>query len=223
MSERTLVEAWVTRILHKPIPPLPATEAIRRAERDRRLEEQARNRQSASLGGGEPTAEMEALTRAMAAARVAAVENMRFFPEVPVIASLRATWGGTLWVQRSTEPDVTGPGAIDVISVVGRYIGTLPRGTMSAAASRKCRRVPGLTLSPCQHEAHDVLDPKFILGYARDRPCSEYRERLCFDRDRGYDRSQIVATFVKNVPRAGGLLTRLDPNPPVRSNMDLLQ
>ncbi len=119
----------VTRILRRPIPPLPASEAIRRAERDRRLDWQARN-PSTTSGGGEPTAEMEALTSALAAARVAAVENMRFFPEVPVIALLRTTWDGTLWVRRSTEPDASEPGAIDVISADGRYIGTFPRGSL---------------------------------------------------------------------------------------------
>ena len=121
----------VTRIVRRPIPPLRATEAIKRAERDRRLEEQAWNRRTTSGGGGEPTAEMEALDRAMAAARRAAVENMQFFPEVPVIAALRATWDGTLWVQRSAEPGSSESGAIDVISPDGRYIGTFPRGSLA--------------------------------------------------------------------------------------------
>ena len=120
----------ITRILGRPIPPLRATEAIKRAERDRRLEEQAWNRRTTSGGGGEPNAEMEALTRAMTEARKAAVENMQFFPEVPVIAALHATWDGTLWVQRSTAPDVTESGAIHVISADGRYIGTFPRGSL---------------------------------------------------------------------------------------------
>ena len=119
----------IARILRRPITPLRATEAIRRAERDRRLEEQAWNRRTTSGGGGEPTAEMEALTRAMAAARMAAVENMRFFPEVPVIAALRATWDGTLWVQRSAEPGSSKPGPIDVLTADGRYVGTLATGT----------------------------------------------------------------------------------------------
>ena len=52
-------------------------------------------------------------------------------PEVPVIAALRATWDGTLWVQRSAEPGSTESGAIDVISPDGRYIGTFPRGSLA--------------------------------------------------------------------------------------------
>ena len=118
----------ISRVLRRPISPLPATEAIRQAERDRRLAETG-NRTSATVGGGERTPEMAELSRALAAARVTAVENMRFFPEVPVITALRATWGGALWVQRSPEPGAGEPGPIDVITPDGRYVGTLAPGT----------------------------------------------------------------------------------------------
>ncbi|WP_419862178.1 hypothetical protein [Candidatus Palauibacter sp.] len=118
----------ISRILRRPLRPLPVTEAIRRAERERRLEE-TRNRTITSSGGGERSAEMAALTEALADARVATVENMRFFPEVPLIAAVRATWDGSLWVQRSAEPGSDEPGPIDVITPHGRYVGTLAPGT----------------------------------------------------------------------------------------------
>ena len=118
----------ISRVLRRPISPLPATEAIRQAERDHRLEETG-NRTSATVGGGERTPEMAELSRALAAARVAKVETMQFFPEVPVITALRATWDGTLWVQRSAEPGASEPGPIDVITPDGRYVGTLTPGT----------------------------------------------------------------------------------------------
>ena len=118
----------VSRVLRRPISPLPATEAMRQAERNHRLEGTG-NRRSATVGGGERTPEMAELSNALAAARVAAVENMRFFSEVPVIAALRATWDGALWVQRSTEPGSSEPGPIDVIAPDGRYMGTLAPGT----------------------------------------------------------------------------------------------
>ncbi|WP_419163993.1 hypothetical protein [Candidatus Palauibacter sp.] len=120
----------ISRVLRRPIAPLPATEAIRQAERDRRLEETG-NRTSATVGGGERTPEMAELSNALAAARVAAVENMRFFPEVPVISALRATGDGALWVQRSAEPASGEPGLIDVITPDGRYVRTLAPGTAS--------------------------------------------------------------------------------------------
>ncbi len=118
----------ISRVLRRPISPLPATEARRQAERDRRLGETG-NWESATAGGGESTPEMAALSSALAAGRVAAVENMRFFSEVPVVTAVRATWDGALWVQRSTEPGSSEPGPIDVIAPGGRYVGTLAPGT----------------------------------------------------------------------------------------------
>ena len=118
----------ISRILRRPLSPVPATEAIRQAERDRRIGER-RGRGITSSGGGERTAEMAELTEALANARMAAVENMRFFPEVPVIAAVRATWDGTLWIQRSAEPGSDEPGPIDVVALDARYLGTLATGT----------------------------------------------------------------------------------------------
>lgn len=118
----------VSRVIRRSIQPMPVTEEIRRAERERRLED-ARNLPVSARG--EPSAEAAAMMNYFLAAREAEVENMRFYPEVPVIESLRATWDGTLWVQRSTEPGATEPGPIDLITPDGRYIGTLPRGRLA--------------------------------------------------------------------------------------------
>ncbi|MXW71995.1 MAG: hypothetical protein F4Z74_11160 [Acidobacteria bacterium] len=54
-----------------------------------------------------------------------AVENMRFHPEVPVLAAVRTTWDGALWIQRSAEPGAEEPGPVDVLAPDGRYVGTL--------------------------------------------------------------------------------------------------
>ena len=118
----------VERVLRRPIRPLVVTEEMRRAERERRLEAQ-RNRQFTSITGGEPPPEVQTLFSRMRTAQTAAVENMRFFTEVPVISALRATWDGALWVQRSTEPGSDETGPIDVIAPDGRYAGTLETGT----------------------------------------------------------------------------------------------
>ena len=118
----------VFRVLRRPIRPLPVTEEMRRAERERRLEEQ-RNRSFTSIAGGEPPPQVQALMSRMRTAQTAAVENMRFFTQVPVISALRATWGGALWVQRSTEPGSDETGPIDVVTPDGRYAGTLETGT----------------------------------------------------------------------------------------------
>ena len=115
----------ISRVLRRPFQPMRATAEMRRAERDRRLET-ARNR--IVTVRGVPNPEADAMMNSILAAQETEIENMRFFPEIPVIASLRATWDGILWVQRSTEPGANEPGPIDVITPDGRYIGTLPRG-----------------------------------------------------------------------------------------------
>lgn len=117
----------ITRILRRPIRPLSVTEGMKSAERERRLEEE-RGR-SINQRGGPPPPQVLAMINDFRAAQVEAVEKMRFFPEVPVIAAVRATWDGSLWVQRSAEPGSDEPGPIDVVSPDGRYMGTLQTGT----------------------------------------------------------------------------------------------
>ena len=43
--------------------------------------------------------------------RLESLENLVFFPEVPVIRALASSWGGTLWVQRARGTSLfpTGP------------------------------------------------------------------------------------------------------------------
>ncbi|WP_420447188.1 hypothetical protein [Candidatus Palauibacter sp.] len=119
----------IVRILRRPIRPLPVTDELKQVERERRTEE-ARGR-TVNQRGGPPPPQVLAMLDDLRAAQVEAVENMRFFPEVPVIAAVRTAWDGTLWVQRSTEPGSDEPGPIDVIAPDGRYLGTLQTGTAS--------------------------------------------------------------------------------------------
>ncbi len=117
----------VSRILRRPIQPLAVTEAMEQAERERRLEAES-NRSFTQRGSAPPPAVLE-MIKNMRSLQRDALENMRFFPEVPVIAALRASWDGALWVQRSVEPGSEEPGPIDVIAPDGRYLGTLATGT----------------------------------------------------------------------------------------------
>ena len=110
----------VTRILRRPIQPLPVTESMRREERERRLE---RLRKPSVRGNPSPQA--MATMNSLMEGRRRAVENMRFYPEVPVLAAVRTTWDGALWIQRSAEPGAEEPGPIDVLAPDGRYVGTL--------------------------------------------------------------------------------------------------
>ncbi|WP_419947895.1 hypothetical protein [Candidatus Palauibacter sp.] len=120
----------ISRILRRPIRPLAVTEQMERVERERRLEAQ-RNRpfRSITQPGSAPPPQVRELIDNLTLLQREAIENMRFFPEVPLIAAVRATWDGALWAQRSTEPGSDEPGPIDVIAPDGRYLGTLETGT----------------------------------------------------------------------------------------------
>lgn len=117
----------ISHVLRRPIRPLAVTEELERAERERQLEAES-NRTITQRGSAPPPAALEMIEN-MRSLQREALENMRFFPEVPVIAALRATWDGALWVQRSTEPGSDEPGPIDIIAPDGRYLGTLETGT----------------------------------------------------------------------------------------------
>ena len=82
--------------------------------------------------------------RALAGASRGAVErylesalDVVFYPEIPPVDDLWATWDGTVWVRRTLRDgypsESTGvgklrrtPGPIDVITLEGRYVGTIP-------------------------------------------------------------------------------------------------
>ncbi len=117
----------ISRILRRPIRPLAVTEEMEREERERQLE--AESNRTITQRGSAPPAAVREMIENMRSLQREALENMRFFPEVPVIAALRATWDGALWVQRSTEPGSDEAGPIDVIAPDGRYLGTLETGT----------------------------------------------------------------------------------------------
>ena len=119
----------ISRILRRAIRPLPVTERMKRAERERRLEREA-NRRFTQRGGEPPPGVREMINRVRATQR-AALENMRFYPEVPVVAAVQVTWEGSLWVERSSEPGTSEPGPIDVLTPDGRYVGTFAVGQLA--------------------------------------------------------------------------------------------
>ena len=117
----------VSRILRRPIRPLPATEEMKRAERERRLYRES-NRTVTQIG--DPPPEVSEMIGRIQSARREAIENMQFHADVPVIAAVRVTWEGSLWIERSTEPGASDPGPIDVLAPDGRYVGTFPAGRL---------------------------------------------------------------------------------------------
>ena len=139
----------VSRVLRRPIRPLPVTEAMRREERERRRE---RLRNPSVNVRGTPSPDAMATMNFLVEGQMREVENMRFYPEVPVVAAVRTTWDGTLWVQRSAEPGAEEPGPIDVLAPDGRYLGTLAPDVLEMPAAFG----PGGLVAFVEADAFDV-------------------------------------------------------------------
>lgn len=107
----------LTRVLTRPFRPEPVTDRIRQREIERQLEENEERAARSNSPFAAATAEM----------RRESIQNMEFYPEVPVVRDLQTSWEGTIWVlRRGEEPSSDGP--IDVLTPDGRYIGTFPAG-----------------------------------------------------------------------------------------------
>lgn len=105
----------VTRILTRPFRPSPATDRIKTAEIERRLED-------LGDGGG------DRFRQALIEYEREQIESLEFFHEMPVLLDLRTSWEGTIWVlRRSGEGTEASP--IDLISSDGRYLGTFAPGS----------------------------------------------------------------------------------------------
>jgi len=72
--------------------------------------------------------EMAAQLLGERAAMLETLEKMTFYPEIPVIAEIRATPDGFVWVQRQDPMIDAYDGLIDVFDPEGSYVGTFPKG-----------------------------------------------------------------------------------------------
>lgn len=109
----------VRRIITRPIHPEPVTESIRKGYRERRAGRRTRtDTSSVTTDQGERVPIGFSLE----------LPEPTFFPEIPVVRALSATWEGRLWVQRrGEEPRSDGP--IDILNAEGDYLGTFRTGT----------------------------------------------------------------------------------------------
>ena len=107
------------RVLNRPIQPQAVTERTKEGERARRLAELTPNRNE----NIPPSA--RAMLALVLSGGTKAIEDMRFFPEVPVVHALRTTWDGMLWVQRRGDRFEADGGPIDILDPNGRYVGTI--------------------------------------------------------------------------------------------------
>ncbi len=121
------------RVIRRPFQPVPVTDDIEEAERERQLAElesgegpQMRIVMQSSDGGGSRSLGGDAVSEMMRSS----IEQMQFYPEIPVIMNLTTGWNGKIWVQRRGD-EPTEPGPIDVLTPAGLYAGTFAQGEIA--------------------------------------------------------------------------------------------
>jgi hypothetical protein len=154
-------DGGVRRTFRRPLRPQPVTAAMQRAERQRRLAELSKSgaRLMLDRSGGAGPSEEQIQQRVRQN-----LEQMPFYPELPVVAGLAAGWTGKIWVER-TPPGGSGDGAVDVIEATGAYIGTIsPDGP----------RIPD-AFGPDGLVAYIERDPFGVVSVAVRRLATELR------------------------------------------------
>lgn len=121
---RIVRDGALLNTLSRPITPQPVTPALEAEAREEVL------RQADSYIAGEdpgiPGLDMAAALQVRAAIRED-FEHTTFYPELPVIAEIRTTPDGFVWVRRQDPVIVGNDGLIDVFDPEGSYVGTFPR------------------------------------------------------------------------------------------------
>ena len=110
----------VRAVLTRPLRPERVTPRIRAATIERRIEDF----QSEAEAAPEAMRGLVDLMSGSGDAIREGIENAPFFDEIPVIRAIRATWDGSLWVQRRGEEPWDDEGPIDVFGADGEYVGT---------------------------------------------------------------------------------------------------
>lgn len=104
----------VMSVLSRPLRPVSVTRRIRNAVRDHELEDLEKETGDRE---GRFADRMRELMREE-------IENRKFYEEISVLVALRASWDGTLWIQRIGGEPLDEPGFIDVMRTDGAYVGT---------------------------------------------------------------------------------------------------
>ncbi len=114
--------------LERPLRPETVTARIRSAVREHRLRELEAPPTDAGRPDFMTAQQWEEMQEMLRAAAREGIESQEYFPEIPVVRGLRATWDGSLWVQRRGEDPWDDAGPIDVFGPDGDYRGTLAVG-----------------------------------------------------------------------------------------------
>lgn len=118
--------------LTRPIPPETVTARIRSAVREHLLKEIEEEWLAAADERPETVSEdmWRELTEQLIAQQREHIENQEYYPEIPVVRGLRATWAGSLWVQRRGADPWDDEGPIDVLGLDGEFRGTFAVGQL---------------------------------------------------------------------------------------------
>ena len=123
----------VRRVLTRPIEPRRVTRGIQDAEKERRLAEleagggpQVRMMVAGPGGGGPQPVSQEQIKQM----RRQQIDQMQFYPELPVLLDLATGWSGKIWAVRRGR-EAMEPGPIDLIAPSGEYLGTLAAGAVA--------------------------------------------------------------------------------------------
>ena len=121
-------DGTVGEVLERPLSPTPVTNAVRDAERERRLAELERSRNPSTLSiAGRPDIRMpDDFASQLREALRARVERMTFAEVIPAIEALAVDADDRLWVARTPLPNEEG--AIDIVTTDARYLGTIQPG-----------------------------------------------------------------------------------------------
>lgn len=103
-------------------------EAVTRGIRSATIEEELRAFDEERENAAGPMAEMANLIPGMVNGMREGIEERGFHEEVPVVRGVRATWEGSLWIQRRGDEPWDDSGPIDVFNGGGEYLGTLAAG-----------------------------------------------------------------------------------------------
>lgn len=110
-------------VVQRALDPEAVTPRIRTATIERRIEEMQENAESVpAMARGM----MEMFAGDYMEGMREGLEDAPFFPEVPVVRAVRATWDGSLWIQRRGEEPWDDSGPIDVFGADAEYVGTFP-------------------------------------------------------------------------------------------------
>lgn len=137
----------VVRVLRRPLPARPFTDARRRAYRSHELDDLAAD--MAEYRSGAHAALLEDVFQGIESQRLQGIDGMEYADEIPLVDDLMTAWDGTIWVRRTPEeafpfdPSSNALGhnleralqesqtewdraAIDLLDPEGRYHGTIP-------------------------------------------------------------------------------------------------